>query len=126
VLFGGLQAATLASYVWASHTGAALSTWKTFAALEPAAGGMATAALFTFMMDSAQGARAASRYATQASTVVIASGLAGTISGWSAGALGYAAHFALCAAAALVAALLAQLYVRGTEKTCATEVATCA
>ena len=50
------------------------------------------------MMDWSRRATSATDYTVQASAVVIATGAAATVSGYSAGALGYAGHFALAAA----------------------------
>lgn len=58
-------------------------------------GGMATAALFTVMMDHAAPASAATDYTVQASLVLFAGGLFAWPSGLLAEAVGYAAHFAL-------------------------------
>jgi len=67
------------------------------------AGGTATAALFTLMMDASRPETAATDYTIQASIVVIATGTASALSGASAHAIGYAAHFGcsslLCLAA---------------------------
>jgi len=58
---------------------------------------MATAVLFTMMMDAARSHAAGSDYTVQASVVVMATGLGSALSGFSAQALGYAGHFALAA-----------------------------
>ncbi|MBK6684191.1 MAG: MFS transporter [Deltaproteobacteria bacterium] len=72
-------------------------------AFEHFASGMATAALFTCMMDWSRKEVSATDYTVQASAVVIATGLAATFSGASAGALGYPLHFALATFLALLA-----------------------
>ncbi len=69
------------------------------------ASGMATAALFTMMMDAATPEAAGSDYTLQASAVVLASIVAAALSGYSAEALGYTAHFVLSGALALLALL---------------------
>lgn len=66
---------------------------------------MATAALFTVMMDRCRPDHAGVDYTIQASVVVIASGLASALSGYSAQAFGYAGHFVLAAAFSLAAAI---------------------
>ena len=76
-------------------------------AYEHFAGGMATAALFTAMMDHTAPQTAATDYTVQASLVLAAGGLFGLPSGWVAGALGYPLHFALSATAGAGAALVA-------------------
>ncbi|MGC4093875.1 MAG: MFS transporter [Polyangiaceae bacterium] len=100
--FGGLQALSVAGYAllaWGSLPGPALYG---LTVLEHLAGGMATAALFTCMMDWCRAEHNASDYAVQASAVVIASAVAAAASGVSAHALGYGVHF-------LVSALLSAL-----------------
>lgn len=69
--------------------------------------GMATAALFTAMMDRSQSVSAASDYTLQASIVVAGTGAAAALSGFAAQAIGYAGLFAACAALAVGAAGLA-------------------
>ena len=70
-------------------------------------GGMATAALFTAMMDASRAEHGATDYTLQASIVVGASGAAAALSGFVAAALGYPTLFGLGAALALIAPLLA-------------------
>lgn len=65
------------------------------AAVEHFASGMATAALFTTMMDHAEGPTSATDYTVMASAVVIAQGTGAALSGISAEALGYTGHFLL-------------------------------
>ena len=76
-------------------------------AFEHFAGGLATAALFTCIMDWSRKEHSATDATVQASTVVIATGLASAVSGFSASALGYTTHFVLAAALAFVAAVVA-------------------
>lgn len=64
-------------------------------------GGMATAALFTAMMDACRSDHGATDYTVQACAVVLATGLAAPLAGVSAAHFGYAGHFALSAAIAL-------------------------
>jgi PAT family beta-lactamase induction signal transducer AmpG len=59
------------------------------------AGSMATVALFTAMMDACEPRHAGTDYTVQACVVVIATGVFGATSGFSARALGFAGHFAL-------------------------------
>ncbi len=61
--------------------------------IEHFAGGMATAALFTCMMDWCRRECSATDYTIQASLVVISTGAASALSGFSAGLLGYKGHF---------------------------------
>jgi PAT family beta-lactamase induction signal transducer AmpG len=101
--FGVLQAATVAGYaaVALAHPGRPLL--YAFCAVEHFVSGMATAALFTCMMDWSRPAHAATDYTVQASAVVVATGLAAVLSGASAQALGYPLHFALAALFSLAA-----------------------
>lgn len=63
---------------------------------------MATAALFSRMMDASRPGQGGADYTLQASVVVAANGVGAALAGVSAGALGYPAHFAL---GGLIAAL---------------------
>ncbi len=97
VMFGLFQAITVAGYAWlAAGTGSRLLL-NLLCGAEHFAGGMATAALFTCMMDWCRPGANATDYTIQASLVVVATGLASTLSGFSAGALGYVGHFGLAA-----------------------------
>lgn len=74
--------------------------------LEHIAGGMATAALFTVMMDRCREHCAAADYALQSCVVVISGMIAGMLSGFSAQALGYDGHFIVAAVLCMVALLV--------------------
>jgi len=74
---------------------------------EHVASGMATASLFTAMMDRCRRRLEATDYTLQASLVVIASGVGASLSGVSAASLGYTGHFAVAAVASTLAAGLA-------------------
>jgi PAT family beta-lactamase induction signal transducer AmpG len=107
-LFGGLQAVSVLGYALLAHT----AEWPPglapgVVAIEHAVSGMATATLFTIMMDRCRPEQAATDYTVQASIVVLATGLAASLSGWSAARLGYEAHFLAAAALAGLAAALA-------------------
>jgi PAT family beta-lactamase induction signal transducer AmpG len=71
--------------------------------------GLATAALFTCMMDWCSSDASATDYTVQASTVVIATAGASAVAGFSAQALGYFGHFCLATALALCALLAVRL-----------------
>lgn len=101
LLFGLLQSASVAGYAWIAYAKAGRPAFYAVCSLEHLASGMATAALFTCMMDWCSKETGATDYTVQASAVVIATGLASTVAGFSAGALGYAAHFSLSTALAL-------------------------
>lgn len=106
--FAVLQAISIAGYAYLSaHSSGRTGTYAVCAA-ENFASGMANAALFTCMMDWSTKETGATDYTVQASTMVIASGIAATLSGFSAGSIGYMAHFILAsalAAGAVVAVL---------------------
>lgn len=70
---------------------------------EHIAGGMATAALFTVMMDACRQAFSANDYAIQSCIVLISGMLASSLSGFSAFHLGYTWHYLLAAIACLFA-----------------------
>jgi RhtX/FptX family siderophore transporter len=107
--FGVLQALSIAGYaVLASGGMDARAVWAACAA-EHLAGGMATAALFTSMMDLCRPGHSASDYTVQACAVVVGSGLAGSLSGVSAQSLGYAGHFATATILAATAPVLVLL-----------------
>jgi len=106
LVFGGLQAATVAGYAalaWAHPPRALLYL---LCGAEHFAGGTATAALFTCMMDWCRPESSATDYTVQASAVVVATGLASALSGFSAQALGYGAHFVLAALLSLAALVM--------------------
>ena len=106
-LFAVVHAAGLGLYALLA-SGAGGSTLLTAAiVLEHFAGGMATAALFTVMMDHTTPETAATDYTVQACLVLLAGGLFGLPSGWVAEFLGYAGHFALAGLFGLGAALVA-------------------
>jgi len=107
VTFGLLQATGVAAYaviVAGAHTGALLWAATVY---EHFVGGLATAALFTAMMDASRTEHAGTDYTLQASIVVIASLAASTVSGIVAEAIGYPALFRLGAILALAGPLLA-------------------
>lgn len=102
---GVVQAIAVAGYavVALAPGGPGAAALYAACAFEHFASGMATAALFTCMMDWSRKEESATDYTVQASLVVIATGLAATLSGASAGALGYPLHFAVATGLALLA-----------------------
>jgi hypothetical protein len=84
-------------------------------AAEHFAGGMATAALFTCMMDWCSREASATDYTVQASAVVIATGTASALAGFSAQALGYFGHFCLATILALGALVAVRRFFPTTE-----------
>jgi predicted MFS family arabinose efflux permease len=97
------QALALGTYVVIALTFPERPALAMVVAAEHFGGGMATAALFTCMMDWSRPGQSGSDYTVQASTVVIATGLAAALSGLTAHRLGYPGHFALAFAFGLLA-----------------------
>jgi PAT family beta-lactamase induction signal transducer AmpG len=102
LVFGVLQAATVAGYAYLAFAHPTREWLTVLCGAEHFAGGMATAALFTCMMDWCGAESSATDYTVQASAVVIATGVASTLSGMSAQALGYFGHFSFATVLALV------------------------
>lgn len=100
--FGLLQALSVASYAVLSLGGGETAVYGAVI-FEHVATGMATAALFTLMMDRCRPEHAGTDYTLQASLVVLATGAAGAIGGSTAQALGYAANFMLGGAVCAIA-----------------------
>jgi MFS family permease len=107
--FGVLQAATVLLYALAAALQPSLPVLTLICGIEHLAGGMATATLFTLMMEACRTEHAASDYTVQASIVVWASILSAAASGFSAQTLGYTGHFVLSAILCLGAVLYAAL-----------------
>jgi predicted MFS family arabinose efflux permease len=106
--FGLLQSLALALYAAAGSV--SRSALYGIVGFEHLASGMATAALFTTMMDVCRPDHAATDYTLQACAVVVATGAGAALSGYSAHALGYGLHFAACALLSLAGATYAALY----------------
>lgn len=108
--FGIGQVITVAGYAYLALGVPSFLELGVWCGFEHFASGMATAALFTCMMDWSNAETGGTDYTVQASAVVVATGLAATVSGFSAGAFGYAVHFGiaavLCAVAVVVAGVL--------------------
>ena len=107
LVFGVIQALSIGGYALLASGSPSLVELYVACSVEHFAGGMATAALFTCMMDWSRPAAAASDYTVQASAVVIATGSASALAGFSAQWFGYSVHFALSAALSLAAVLVA-------------------
>lgn len=107
VAFAAFQAVSVLLYACVALThSVSLARLALATALEHFAGGMATAALFTCMMDWTGAESAATDYTIQASVVVIATGAAASLSGFSAQRLGYGGHFVLAGGLAVLAPIL--------------------
>ncbi len=104
LLFGVMQALSIGAYALVAFLQPdSMTLLYVVSGAEHFAGGTATAALFTCMMDWSRREASATDYTIQASTVVIATGVATTLSGVIADAVGYAVHFGLSAAMGVIA-----------------------
>ncbi len=97
VVFGALQTLAIASLAVAAQAPSILMFYAVSIA-EHLTSAMATAALFTAMMNRCRDTHAGTDYTVQASLVVITTGLIAALSGVSAHALGYTGHFMAAAA----------------------------
>lgn len=113
LLFGLIQALAAACWLTISADYHPSALVYLFSAGEHLAGGLATAALFTAMMDHCRSDCAGSDYTIQACLVVLSSLLAAGVSGVSAAQLGYPAHFGLAGLLGLVPLPLIAAYRRG-------------
>jgi predicted MFS family arabinose efflux permease len=110
VSFAVLQALTLASYAWLPS--APKVVVYALCTLEHIASGMATAALFTMMMDRCRLTSAATDYTVQGCVVLAAGGAFGALSGFVAEAIGYTAYFLVVATLGLAIAVAVQRLLR--------------
>lgn len=111
IIFGILQSVGVLAYAWLATQAPVLEWVVAVNVLEHFAGGMATAALFTLMMDACRHAHAGTDYTVQASLQVGAVGIAHGLSGFSADWLGYSLHFVVAGGISL-AVLLCVLFWR--------------
>ncbi|WP_437660899.1 MFS transporter [Sorangium sp. So ce1182] len=114
--FAVLQAVSVLGYAYVARAEPGVPLLAALCAFEHFAGGMATAALFTCMMDWTDRESAATDYTIQASAVVIATGVASAASGFSAGRLGYPLHFSVAAALAALSPVAALLLFPGRRR----------
>jgi predicted MFS family arabinose efflux permease len=111
VAFGLGQVMTVAGYAYLAFGTPSYIEIATWVGVEHFASGMATAALFTSMMDWSRPESGGTDYTVQASAVVVATGAAAALSGFSAQALGYGPHFVVASALCAIAiAVVARLY----------------
>jgi PAT family beta-lactamase induction signal transducer AmpG len=106
ILFGSLQSLAIASIALAVRWPSDAAFYAVMIA-EHLTSGMATAALFTAMMDRSRITHAGTDYTVQASIVVIATGLASMLSGVSAELIGYGPHFMVAAGMSAAAVVVA-------------------
>jgi len=102
IAFGAAQSAAVGAYVFLASTTPSMTVLACVIGAEHVFAGMATAALFTAMMDQCRPGHEGSDYTLMASVVVIASGGASLISGVMAERLGYALHFGLASLLSLL------------------------
>ncbi|MFN0247972.1 MAG: MFS transporter [Kofleriaceae bacterium] len=105
IVFGFGQVFAVSGYAYLAFGSPALVELFVWAGVEHFASGMATAALFTSMMDWSRPVSSGTDYTVMASTVVIATGSAGLLGGVSADVLGYGWHFVLAASVCVIATL---------------------
>lgn len=104
-VFGAVQALAVASYALAVWLPRDMRLFYGLCTFEHFASGMATVALFTIMMDAARPETAGTDYTVQASVVVLTTGVAASLSGYSAEVLGYGPHFLVGAGLCLLGML---------------------
>ncbi|MDF1763068.1 MAG: MFS transporter, partial [Oleibacter sp.] len=102
-----IEALAMGSYAFAGQ--ASLNQLWGLVVFEHVAGGMATAGLFTVMMDRCRVGSEGSDYALQSCMVIVAGMLAGSLSGISAEALGYTQHLVIAGGMCLLAVPLVLL-----------------
>jgi len=100
--FGLFQALSILGYYLIARGETGLPFICVVSVFEHFIGGMATAALFTLMMDACRVGYAGTDYTVQASIQVIVAGGLHMLSGFSAGYLGYEVHFMLSFAISLI------------------------
>lgn len=113
--FGTLQALSVASYALSVDPSAGPLRLYGPVIFEHLASGMATAALFTLMMDRCRPEHAATDYTLQASLVVLATLGAAALGGSTAQWLGYGPNFVLGGAVSLLAVGLAWMPAQGSD-----------
>lgn len=106
LVFGLAQAVSIAGYA-ALHSDSPSSRLWTVCSIEHFCGGMATAALFTAMMDRTRRTHASADYTLQACAVVCSSGIAASLSGFATEIVGYSSLFLYSALLSAMAAVWA-------------------
>ena len=112
VVFGLIQSLPIFGYYLLDRNLLAADLVVEMCLLEIFTGGLATAAIFTAMMDICRPHAAATDYTVQASFVVIATTLAHTLSGFVAGSMGYGGNFLVSGLLTLVGTALFALRYR--------------
>lgn len=106
VAFGGLQSVAILAYLVPAAGDLRPGTIYAVAATVAFAGGMATAALYTNMMDRCDPGSAGTDFTVQQSLCAIGPLVGVSLSGVLAARVGYAAHFVICAGLALATTIL--------------------
>jgi PAT family beta-lactamase induction signal transducer AmpG len=107
IAFGVGQVVSVLGYAYLAFGEPTYRELYMWTGVEHFASGMATAAVFTAMMDWCRPQFSGSDYTVQASAVVIATGVSSTLAGVSADLLGYGVHFIVCAGICVVAVVVA-------------------
>ncbi len=102
VIFGALQACSLFAYALVAGAQLGERYLLPVTIWEHVASGMSTAALFTCMMDWCRAEMSATDYTVQACLVVLATGVAGVLSGPFADLVGLGTHFAVAGGLAVM------------------------
>lgn len=105
LVFGGLQGLSMLGFVWVAAAKPGLLAIGVIVSVEHFLSGMASVAIYTCMMDACRKSHAGTDYTLQASVYAAATGLVYLGSGFSADSFGYATHFAIAVALALLALL---------------------
>lgn len=105
IVFGIGQVVSVLGYAYLAFGTPTYEQLYIWTGVEIFASGMATAALFTSMMDWSRASSSGTDYTVQASAVVIATGLSTALAGISADAFGYGAHYMLSASVCVIAVL---------------------
>lgn len=119
--FGFAQMLAVLGYAYAAYQPVDRAVLFFICGGEHFVGGMATAALFTCMMDWSRPHTGGTDYTVQASAVVIATGVATIVSGFSAQRLGYLGHFLLATLLALVSLIIVMALFPGRRFTTETQ-----
>jgi MFS family permease len=106
VVFGALQTLAIASLAVAAQA-PSMPMFYAVTIAEHLTSAMATAALFTAMMNRCRDTHAGTDYTVQASLVVITTGLISAVSGVSAQGLGYTGHFVAASLLSLIGVAVA-------------------
>jgi predicted MFS family arabinose efflux permease len=115
VLLAGVQALAISGYVLPASGRLGGGVVELVVVVGAFCGGMATATLYTAMMDHSARATAATDFTVQQSLAAVGPLVAAALSGWSAARLGFSGHFALCATIAAATAVLVALRVEAWE-----------